>query len=356
MIWAVVMAGGSGTRFWPLSRSERPKQLLPITGKRTMLEETVARLSPLIPAERILIVTQRSHQRQIRKILKHVPAKNILAEPCPRSTAPCLALAALHIAKRDPSAVFAALPADHLISNAPLFRHHLKVACSQAAKGRHVVFGIPPSVPHTGYGYIACRGKAGVSRGIELYDGLRFVEKPSLRKAKAFLKSGKYFWNSGMFVWEVSFFLRSMQKALPQMSRGLAAIKDSLGTTKEQQVLNRIFPSFPNISIDYGLMEKAAGLCVVKAKFEWSDVGSWQELEKITSSDRDGNAASGKTLILDSRGNVVKSGKRLIALLGVDNLIVVDSEDALLVARKDRAQDIRKLVDELGRRNMRQYL
>ena len=195
------MAGGSGTRFWPLSRRERPKQLLPITGKRTMIEETVARLSPLIPAERILIVTQRSHQRQIRKILKHVPAKNILAEPCPRSTAPCLALAALHIAKRDPSAVFAALPADHLISNAPLFRHYLKVACSQAAKGSHVVFGIPPSVPHTGYGYIACRGKAGVSRGIELYDGLRFVEKPSLRKAKAFLSSiGSFSFGISIFV------------------------------------------------------------------------------------------------------------------------------------------------------------
>ncbi len=356
MIWAVIMAGGAGTRFWPMSRRNRPKQLLPIVGKRTMIEETVARLAPLVPAERILIVTQPEHQPLIRKVLKRFPSKNIIAESCPRNTAPCLALAALHIEKQDPDAVFAALPADHLIRDAGLFRLHLKVACRQAAGGRHVVFGIPPTVPHTGYGYIACKEKTGVEKAIEIYEGLRFVEKPTLEKAKEFLKSGKYFWNSGMFVWSLSFFLRSMEKALPEMNKGLAAIRSAIGTKKEQAVLKRIFPSFPNISVDYGLMEKASSLCVIKAQFDWSDVGSWQELEKIFKLDEGGNTLIGNTLSLDSRGNIVKGGKRLIALLGVEDLMVVDSEDALLVARKDRAQDIRKLVDELGRRNLGRYL
>lgn len=356
MIWAVIMAGGAGTRFWPMSRKKRPKQLLPIVSKRTMIEETAARLAPLVSPKRILIITQADQQPAIRKLLKKIPRENIIAEPCPRNTAPCLALAALHIEKKDPNAVFAALPADHLIRDTAFFRAHLKVACNEAAAGRHVVFGIPPSIPHTGYGYIESGSKIRTETEIEIFKGLRFVEKPSLDRAKSFVEAGNYYWNSGMFVWKVSFFLKELERAIPDMKTGIAAIRPVLGTRREAAVLRRFFPKFPSVSIDYGLMEKAADFSLVKARYDWNDVGSWLELEKISKLDEDGNCLAGNAVSLDSRGNIVKSGKRLLAILGVENLIIVDSDDALLVAHKDKAQDIRKLVEELARRKLRQYL
>ncbi|MBI4550191.1 MAG: mannose-1-phosphate guanylyltransferase, partial [Candidatus Omnitrophica bacterium] len=265
MIWAVLMAGGSGTRFWPLSRAIRPKQLLPIVSQKTMLEETVRRILPLVPAERILVVTNVRQQKAVAKILPGLPARNILAEPCARNTAPCLALAALHLLKRDPQAVFAALPADHLIQNAALFRKHLRAAAAVAARRKHVVFGVPPSVPHPGYGYIACGKRVPGEGGVQFFRVSRFVEKPSRARAAAYLAAGNYFWNSGMFVWQASFFLQSIKAALPALRPGLQALRKSVGTPAEKRVLAAEFPKFPSISVDYGLMEKARDILMVKA-------------------------------------------------------------------------------------------
>lgn len=350
------MAGGAGTRFWPLSRSHQPKQLLPIVSRKTMIEETVNRLSPFIPPQRILVITGKQLKPKIEKILRSVPKGNIIAEPCPRNTAPCLALAALHIEKKDPRAVFIALPADHAIRDVKLFRMHLDVASRLASKERHVVFGVPPTLPHTGFGYIACRSRAGAEKGIEIYRGLRFVEKPTIRKAEAFLRSGKYLWNSGIFVWKLSFFLDSLAKALPAMGKQFPALRAALGTSKEQGTVEKIFPRFPDISVDYGLMESAKELFVIKARFDWSDVGSWRELENWHPKDAAGNAVSGNTIAVESFGNIVRAETKLVALLGVSNLLIVESRDALLVASKDRAQEVKRIVEELRRRKLIHFL
>jgi len=348
--WAVIMAGGAGTRFWPLSRSHQPKQLLPIVSEKTMIEETVNRLAPFIPPQRILIITGKSLKPKIERILRRVPKENIIAEPCARNTAPCLALAALHIEKKDPGAVFIALPADHAIRDAKLFRRHLDVACGLALKEKHVVFGIPPTLPHTGFGYIACRSKTGTKKGVEVYRGLRFVEKPTLKKAKHFLRSGKYFWNSGIFVWKVSFFLESLGDAMPSVGKHFPKLRAALGTSAGHSAVEKIFRSFPSVSIDYGLMESAKELVVIKARFDWSDVGSWRELENWHPKDSAGNTSVGNTVALDSYGNIIRSEAKLVALLGVNDLLIVESKDALLIASKDRAQEVKKIVEELHRR------
>ena len=356
MIWAVVMAGGVGTRFWPLSRRTRPKQLLPIFGKRTLIEETVRRLKSFIPPQRILVATNAIQRPAIRKLLKALPAGNIIIEPCSRNTASCLGLAALHIERKDPDAVFIALPADHLIRNARAFLSDLKIACGLAAEEKHVVFGIPPSHPHTGFGYIACKEKMGETGGVALYRGWKFIEKPPLWQAKAFVRSGRYFWNSGMFVWKLSFFFQSIAETLPSLSRGLARIRSFLAGKPARGRLERIFAGFPNVSIDYGLMEKVKDLYVLKARFDWNDAGSWQELETVGKKDSFGNVLAGSSVAVNSRGNIVRADRRLVALLGVRNLVVIDAGDALLVAGKDSAQEVKKLVDELRRRKLDRYL
>jgi len=321
-----------------------------------MIEETVNRLSPVVPKERILVITNRALKPKIEKLLRGVPRKNIIAEPCPRNTAPCLALAALHIERRDPDAVFAALPADHAIGDAKSFRKHLQLAFRLASKDRHVVFGIPPSLPHTGFGYVFCGEKTGVEDNIGIFRGLKFVEKPSHDKAKAFVRSGKYFWNSGMFAWKLSFFLEAFRTSMPETAGLFRDIRLALGRRGGEKTVDKIFPRFRSVSIDYGLMERVKDLCVVKARFDWSDVGSWRELEQWHPKDRSGNALIGKTIALDSFGNIVRSESRLVALLGVKDLLIVESPDALLVASKDKAQEVKKVVEELYRRKMIHFL
>lgn len=357
MIWAVVMAGGTGTRFWPLSRQRRPKQFLPIVTRRTMIGETVRRLVPWIPAGRILVVTHASHARWVRKELPRIPPRNILMEPCSRNTAPCLGLAALHLEKRDPKATFVALPADHFIANVPVFRRQLALGCELAAENRHVVFGIPPRVPHTGYGYMECARPSTFRRGgSQLFRGRRFIEKPSHARAVRFIRSGRFFWNSGMFVWSLPFFLRTIAKALPELNKVLRKLKPYVGTREEWAALSRIYPFMPDVSIDHGLMEKVKNLSVIKTRFGWNDVGGWRELGSLSKQDSLGNMRVGKTILLDSRDNIVQGSKRLIALVGVNDLIVVDSPDALLVCDKARSQDVKKVVEALRRRKLSSYL
>ncbi len=346
--YAVVMAGGSGTRFWPRSRTRTPKQLLPILGPRSMLVETVARLTPLISRARILVVTARTQAAAVRREL---PGIDLLIEPRGRNTAPAIALAALALQRRDPTAVMAVLPADHAIGDRAAFRADLRLAFDTAERGDALVtFGIEPTRVETGYGYIRPGPRLpGAGGRVARVD--RFIEKPERARAAALLREGRVLWNAGIFTWRVESILAALRAHLPDVLGPLAA---AIG--RGPRALAAAYRRLPSVSIDTGVLEHARGAVVMRARFPWSDVGSWAALEPLWAAGNGTNAVRGRALPVDSHGCVVDSPARLIALLGVDDLVVVDSPDAVLVCRKDRAQDVRVVVDELRRRGLRRYL
>lgn len=349
MLWAVLMAGGSGTRFWPESRTHLPKQFLSIFGKHTLLEQTSRRIEPLIPKSRQIVITHADHVAQVKKILK-MPAAQIVGEPAGRNTAPCAALAAALILKKDPNAVLAILPSDHRIERESLFRKALLAAFHAAGEtGMPVTFGIKPGFAHTGYGYL----ELGPRFSRSLFRLKSFHEKPDLAKAEKFIKSGNFFWNSGMFVWRADRLLETARHFMPQV------YKTALKITQMdfQNRLKRFYPSMPNISIDYGLMEKIKGdILTIPVDIGWHDLGSWQAFESLWEKDASGNSRHGSVLALESSGNIVKSGRRLIALFGVHDLVVVDTEDAILVCPKKHTESIRKVVEALKNKKLKKYL
>jgi len=346
--FAVVMAGGTGTRFWPRSRRRMPKQLLRITGSRTLLQDTVNRLRGLVPPAQILVVTHRDHAAEVRPQLPQLPTKNILVEPIGRNTAPCLALAALTIAERAPRATLVSLAADHVIRDPARFRATLAEAFAWAARsGASVTFGIVPTVPETGYGYI----RVGEPLGGRAYRVRAFVEKPPLADARRFVASGEYLWNSGMFAWRVDALLALMDEHLPALGAALRPAMCHAGRRRTAAIA-RAYRRVTPISIDYGLMEKARDVVVIRAEFPWNDVGSWAALADLPRDDR----ARAPVVAVDASRYVVFSPERLVALVGVDDVIVVDAPDALLICRRDRAQDVRRVVEELERRRLDAYL
>jgi mannose-1-phosphate guanylyltransferase len=343
--WAVVMAGGSGTRFWPRSRRRVPKQLLPVLGTKSLLQDTVARLRGLVPSDHVLIVTHRDHAAEVRRQLPQLPRGNVLVEPQGRNTAPCLALAALEIERRAEDATFVSLPADHAIADPRAFRATLLEAFAWAAtEPVAVTIGIRPTAPETGYGYIHVgarrAGKTSRVRG--------FVEKPNAARARRFVASKAYLWNSGMFAWRTATILALLDRHVPDVMKPLRAALAKRSTT----ALAKAYASVPSISIDYGVMEHAENVLVVSADFGWSDVGSWAALADL---DADGNRR-GTVIPIDAARSVVFGNGRLVALVGLDDVIVVDTPDALLVCHRDRAQDVRRVVDELARRRLEAYL
>jgi len=358
-VYIVILAGGSGTRFWPLSRKQRPKQLMSVFGGRSMLQRTVERVLPLRP-EHILVVTNELQAeetaRQLASLDKGVIS--VLAEPLSRNTAPAIGLAAAVIERDDPTAVMAVLPADHYITDEEEFRRTLLLAEQAAANWNLVTLGIVPTSPETGYGYI----EADMGRGRDgLFPVRRFVEKPPREKALEFLGSGNFYWNSGMFVWRTDVILDRIRTHLPDLSAGLSVLEvpknlRHLSDMKEQ--VARLYGHIESISIDYGVMEKAEGAVVIPASFGWSDVGSWGALSGLLESDDDGNTVidGSRVVSLDSGNCLVRGGGRLVALLGVQDLVVVDGGDALLVCPRDRAQDVRKVVEELERQGLKEYL
>ncbi|HET8542101.1 MAG TPA: mannose-1-phosphate guanylyltransferase [Anaeromyxobacter sp.] len=362
-IYPVVMAGGSGTRFWPLSRKDRPKQFLPLAGDAPLLAATVARLPPLAKARETYVVCGPAHATAARRMLPELPAGNFIVEPCARNTAPCVGLAALHVAAREPRGVIAMLPADHHIAKPKAFRDALAAAAALAASGSIATIGIHPSRPETGYGYLKVgprlagrgrgRGKAsGPAHKVE-----RFVEKPDVVTAARYLADGGYLWNSGIFVFRADVILDEIGRAMPVLGEQLDVIGQSLGTPAYAKTLKRVFPDCPSISIDYGVMEKSKRIVVVPATFGWSDVGSFAALADVRPTDHLGNVADGDALVIDGRNDVVvAAGKRPVAVVGIDDVVVVDSGDAVLVCRRDRAQDVRKAVEELARRGRDEVL
>lgn len=357
----VVMAGGSGTRFWPLSRRSRPKQFLPLAGGAPLLRATVERLPPLAALSEVLVVCGPAHAAAVRRMLPRLPKANLLVEPCARNTAPCVGLAALHVAARDPRAVMVMLPADHHIGRPAAFRDALAAAARVAAGGALVTVGVKPSRPETGYGYLKVGGplavKGRVKKGLAPSAVERFVEKPDAATAARYLADGGYLWNSGIFAFRADVILEEIRRLLPEVGRGLAEIAADLGTSRYPRTLARAFPACPSISIDYGVMEKAERIAVVPGDFGWSDVGSFAALPEVRAQDGQGNVAEGEALILDGRDNVVLArSDRPVAVIGLDGVVVVDGGDALLVCRRDRAQDVRKAVDELARRGREDVL
>ena len=346
------MAGGSGTRFWPRSRQRLPKQLLPIAGRQSLLADTLGRVRFLVPPARTYVVTAAVHGGAVRREARGLPRANVLIEPQGRNTAAAIALAALRVARDAPDAVMAVLPADHVIGDVMRFRATLGLAMDVAqATDRLVTIGVPPTYPETGYGYIEA-GEALTANGENAHAVARFLEKPDHARASELIAGGNVLWNAGIFAWRVERILAELRRWVPEVLEPLErAVRR--GTAR---ALAQAYRRVPSISIDNGVLERAEHVAVVRATFPWSDVGSWAAVADLWRDGDGSNAARGTTVLVDSTGCVVDAGSRLVALVGVQDLVVVDTPDALLVCPKGRAQDVRLVIDELRRRRLRRYL
>lgn len=352
-LYAVILAGGSGTRFWPRSRHEQPKQLLDIVGSEPMICQTARRIAPLIPPERTFVITHALHAEKVRACLGDLPPGHILAEPVGRNTAPAVGLAALHVRRRDPDGVMVVLPSDHLVQRPRAFLQALRRAARAAVRhGSLVTLGIQPLSPETGYGYIRLGEK--LEHGV--FRAAAFVEKPSRPRAIRFLRSGRYVWNSGIFVWKADAILNAIACYLPTLSKGLIRIDRAMGSARETKGLHAVYRRMDPISIDHGVLERADNVLVIPADFGWNDVGSWGALDQILRKRSDGNVAQGLHIAIETTDTLIYSPRKLIATVGVSGLIIVETEDALLVCRKDRAQDVRQVVERLKQEGLHKYL
>lgn len=349
MLHAVIMAGGSGTRFWPASRSAYPKQLLSIGTKRPLVEETLDRISERIPPERVLIVTNAIYARMTAELLSELPGKNVIGEPVGRDTAACIGLAAMVCRERDPDAVMAVMPSDHIIQPAHAFCSSLEAAESllQERPETLVTFGIAPTFPSTGYGYVQRGASLGEHGKVPFFEVDSFREKPDLETAESFLKDGGYYWNAGIFIWRADTILDCMASFLPELHQALTAIIPHVDRGSFDKALEEIYPKLEKISIDYGVMEKAKTRAVAQVSYDWDDVGSWSALERLLTRDDEGNFVQGEVRSIDAKGNIVSSRGGMVGLLGVEGLIVVHTPDATLVCRKEDAEAVKKLVETL---------
>jgi mannose-1-phosphate guanylyltransferase len=349
----VIMAGGSGTRFWPLSRKARPKQFLPLASKKPLIVETAERMRGLAKPKDTWVVCGPQHAGPAKKLLKGIPGSNVLVEPVARNTAPAIGLAAAHVAMRDPEGVLIVLPSDHHIADVKAFRRTLVEAAKVAEQGYIVTLGITPKRPDTGYGYIRVGSPLeGEASGVEA-----FVEKPDLETAKKYLASGDYLWNGGIFVFRADVMLDALEEHMPELYAGLEKILGAIGTRSYASVLKRVFPKLPSTSIDYGVAEKARNIAVVPGDFGWSDVGSFAAIPEVRKADKQGNVVEGKNaMALDSSGCVVLGGDRVVAVVGMTDVVVVDAGDAVLVVPKEKSQDVRKAVEALKARKLERWL
>lgn len=353
--FAVIMAGGRGTRFWPRSRRRRAKQVLRIFGERSLIQQTVDRLRTLVPAERIWVITNQDLRPEIVRQLPEVPARQIVAEPAQRNTAPCIGLAARILLSFEPDAVMGVFPADQLITTPRPFQRLARAAYRAAGQGRLIVLGIRPRWPETGYGYIEF--PAGFRpEASEPVPVVRFREKPDLPTARRYLRAGRFYWNSGIFFWRAGLFLEELQRHLPQTAHLLAGLP-SYGDRRFARRLEELYPQCENISVDYAVLEKSRKVAgFASDAIEWNDVGSWNAVYELLPHDSEGNAARGEALFQDSAGSFVDAEGKLVALLGVRNLIVVDTPDALLVADRAQAQRVGEIVKALENRNREDLL
>jgi mannose-1-phosphate guanylyltransferase len=344
-LYSVIMAGGRGERFWPLSTSRLPKPFIPLLGASSLLQDTVTRIQPIVPLERILISIGAEHFEIARKQLPQIPDENFLVEPMGRDTSACLGFCALHLERRDPEAIMLALPADHYVGNADSYINTIQTGLQNLEGSTGVVFGIPPTRPETGYGYILAEKSRTDSAA---WPVIRFIEKPDAATAAKYLASGDYFWNSGMFLWKNRTLVALFEKHMPETYAGLCRLRPLLGRSDSGSEISTVFATLPRISIDFGIMEKTSGLRLVPAQFAWDDIGSWASLERALPSDPQGNIVQGNHVALDSSNCVVYAQSGTVATFGVSDLVVVEAYGKVLVCSKEKAADLKKLVAALG--------
>ncbi|HTS82031.1 MAG TPA: mannose-1-phosphate guanylyltransferase [Myxococcaceae bacterium] len=351
-LYPVVMAGGSGTRFWPLSRKARPKQFLALATDRPLLVETMARLKGLATPAQSYVVCGPVHARAVRRLLPRLPAANVLVEPIARNTAPAIGLATLQVQARDPDGVLAVLPSDHHVADVAGFQAVLRRAAEVARSGALVTIGIRPTRPETGYGYVEVGEPiAGGAARVRA-----FVEKPDAPTAARYLASGQYLWNGGIFVFTARAMREAIERHLPELGSILERLAPTVGTARHAAALKRWFPAAPSVSIDYGVMEKAHDIAVVPGDFGWSDVGSFAALPEVRPADGDGNVVVGQGVVLvDSAGCVVVGSGRPLGLVGLRDMVVVDAGDAVLVVPRERSQDVRAVVQSLAKRGLGKF-
>lgn len=354
----VIMAGGKGERFWPKSRNDLPKQFLSLSGEgKTMIQLTVDRLLPMVSIEDIYVVTNQAYISIIEKQLPDLPRENILAEPLAKNTAPAIGFASVVIEKKYGEAMMIILPSDHLIKQPIIFRDTLKTAVAVASEQDNLVtIGITPDYPETGYGYIQFGADSLHKEFSSVYEVERFVEKPNIEVAQQYIDSGNFLWNSGMFVWKVSSILSNFKKHLPRIYDGLTRIGQSYGTNRFEEAVNSEFLKFDSVSVDYGIMEVASNIFTISGSFGWDDVGSWLSLERMMRLDENGNAMQGNTISLHSKNMIVIGTKKLIATIGLEDLIIVDTDDVLMVCAKNEAQNVKSIIEKLKELNKTQYL
>ncbi|MGD8780990.1 MAG: mannose-1-phosphate guanylyltransferase [Ignavibacteria bacterium] len=353
-IYAVIMAGGVGSRFWPMSREKSPKQLLKIFGDNTMIQDTMLRLNGLINNKNIFVITNQTQKPLIQKQVPTIPKDNIIDEPFGKNTAACIGLASVLVEAQNKDAVIVTLPADHLIKDVENFQNTLTKAVEFAGTSDSLVtIGIEPTRPETGYGYIQVEEKT-VSDSI--HKVLTFAEKPNLSTAERFVESGDFLWNSGIFIWKAESILNEIKTYMPDLHDGLEELKPNVGKPYFKSVLTEVYGKLKSISIDYGVMEKSQNVYLTKSDFDWSDVGSWQTVYELSSKDDDGNAVEGDVYIMKTKNSYIKGNKKFVATIGVSNLIVIDTDDALLICDRKKSQDVKNIVDSLKLNSRKELL
>jgi len=360
-LFAVILAGGGGTRLWPRSINAKPKQFLRLISDKTMLQETLSRITPIIPPERVLVITNTKYKLMVETDLPSVPPQNIFAEPDKKDTAMAMGVGAIMALKLDPEAVIVNLAADHVVKNEKEFRRTMLAAADAALTGNFLVtVGISPAFPHSGLGYIKIGGKTSDIDGLPVYKVTGFTEKPSVDKAKEFLETGKYFWNANNYVWTAKSALESFKKHLPKIYSQLLKLKEAFGGNEVNKVTGQVYSAIEGVSIDYGVSEKAENLLLVPGDFGWSDIGDWEVVYDLSAKDKMGNVVDQSRgvppILIDVKGCFVCGGKKLLAAVGVEDMIMVETKKAVLIVPKSKAQSVKHIVEWLKEKGMTEYL
>lgn len=353
----LIMAGGSGTRFWPRSRKTKPKQFLTLFGEQSLIQATISRFARFIPNDQIYVVAGKSQNTLLEEQASELSLENLIYEPAGKNTLPAIGLAALHMAKKNPNGIMVVSPADHLIQNDALFQETIESAVKIASdKNGIITIGITPNAPATGYGYIQIGDEIKIGQSIKSFVVNKFVEKPNLETAKTYLASGQFFWNAGIFVFKVSVFLKAIEQLAPKLFAELQEIGAAIGSANYEQVLDKIYNQVDPISVDYGIMEKAQNVFIVQGDFVWNDLGSWEEVYKYSSKVENNNAQVGEVIFQNSKNSYVYAPDSLVAVVGMDDVIVVREGNTILVCKRDQAEEIKQVVTELTKRKLDQYL